>query len=228
MRHAGKAQSAALRLILLTLGGVVVLLAVALLARIIGDFVLGLATLLVVLWIIFAGFTMYFFRDPEPDVPTGTKLVVAPGTGTVDAIEAVRELEFMGGECQRVSIFLSIFDVHVQRAPVNGRVTYFRYHQGEFLNAMRSDSAVRNENLLFGFETSDAQGAKVGVRLIAGLIARRILPWAAQGDEVKRGERISLIQFGSRVDLYLPSGTEIKVKLGDKVAGGATTVAALN
>jgi phosphatidylserine decarboxylase len=225
MKHAGKAQLAALRLILLTLLVVAVVLAVAFLAKIIGAFVLGLFWTLVVLWVLFAIFTFYFFRDPEPQVPAGPNLVVAPGTGKVDAIDSASESQFMGGDCQRISIFLSVFDVHVQRAPVSGRVAHYQYTTGQFLSALRSDSAVYNENLLLGFEAAEPRGEKVGVRLIAGLIARRIVPWVAQGDDVKRGERISLIQFGSRVDVYLPRRAEIKVKLGDRVVGGETIVA---
>jgi len=226
MKHAGKAQLAALRLIFLTLLAGAVVLAVAFLAKIIAAFVLGLFWALVALWILFALFTFYFFRDPEPQVPAGSNLVIAPGTGKVDAIDPASEPQFMGGDCQRVSIFLSVFDVHVQRAPVGGQVAHFKYTTGQFLNALRSDSAVHNENLLLGFEAAEPRGEKVGVRLIAGLIARRIVPWVAPGDEVKRGERISLIQFGSRVDVYLPRRAEIKVKLGDKVVGGETIVAA--
>ena len=187
---------------------------------------LGLGSTLAVLWVLFALFTLYFFRDPEPHVPAGPNLVIAPGTGKVDAIDSIHEPEFMGGACQRVSIFLSVFDVHVQRAPVSGRIGHCQYHTGQFLSALRSDSAAHNENILLGFEANETRGEKIGVRLIAGLIARRIVPWVGRGAEVKRGERISLIQFGSRVDVYLPRHAEIKVALGDKVIGGETIVAA--
>jgi phosphatidylserine decarboxylase len=226
MKHAGKAKSAALQLIFLTLLGVLVLLAVAFLGKVIGDFVLGLGSTLVALWALFALFTLYFFRDPEPQVPGDPNLVIAPGTGKVDAIDPANEPEFMGGDCQRVSIFLSVIDVHVQRAPVGGRVAHYQYHPGQFLSALRSDSAVHNENLLLGFEAAEPRGERIGVRLIAGLIARRIVPWVGMGDDIKRGERISLIQFGSRVDVYLPRHAEIKVARGEKVVGGETIVAA--
>jgi phosphatidylserine decarboxylase len=180
---------------------------------------------LAVLWALFAVFTFYFFRDPDPMTPTGANLVVAPGHGTVDVIDTTTETQFMGGDCQRVSIFLSVFNVHVQNAPVTGRVAFFKHTPGQYLNAMRTDSAQFNENVLIGIESVETSGEKIGVRLIAGLIARRIIPWIGENDPVQRGERISLIQFGSRVDVYLPLRAQIKVNLDDKVIGGTTVIA---
>ena len=179
------------------------------------------------LWVLFVLFTLYFFRDPEPAVPTGKNFVLAPGHGKVDTIDLTTEPEFLGGECQRVSIFLSVFDVHVQNAPLMGRIAFFKHSPGQYLNAMRADCAQFNENVLIGLEASEPSGAKIGVRLIAGLIARRIVPWIAQNDLVQRGERISLIQFGSRVDVYLPPTARIKVQLGDRVVGGQSILAEL-
>ena len=132
----------------------------------------------------------------------------------------------MGGECRRVSMFLSVIDVHVQNAPVTGKVVFFKYSIGQFLNALKSASAIHNENVLLGFEATDPRGEKIAVRLIAGVLARRIVPFVQAGDEVARGERISLIQFGSRADVYLPAKANIKVKLGDHVVGGETVLAA--
>jgi phosphatidylserine decarboxylase len=132
----------------------------------------------------------------------------------------------MGGECQRISIFLSVIDVHVQNAPVGGKIVYFKYTLGQFLNALQTECASCNENVLIGFEATEPPGVKVGIRLIAGVIARRIVPWVKAGDEVARGERISLIQFGSRVDVYLPLNARIKSKLHDHVVGGETVIAA--
>jgi phosphatidylserine decarboxylase len=143
----------------------------------------------------------------------------------VDVIDTVTEPQFMSGECRRISMFLSVTNVHVQNAPVGGRVAYFKYTEGQFLNALRTESAACNENALIGIEATEPRGAKVGVRLIAGVLARRIVPWIAPGDELARGDRISLIQFGSRVDVYLPFSADIKIKLGDKVAGGETVLA---
>ena len=206
---------------------VLLLLGVAFLGKIIASFVLGLAGVLGVLWVLFIVFTFYFFRDPDPAVPTGKNLVLAPGHGKVDTIDTTTEPDFMGGECQRISIFLSVFDVHVQNSPVMGRIAFFRHKPGQYLNAMRADCSKYNENVLLGLEAGEPMGAKIGVRLIAGLIARRIVPWVAQSEVVQRGQRISLIQFGSRVDVYLPLNAKIKVQLGDRAVGGETILAEL-
>ena len=228
MKHSGKASLAAFKLIGLSAAAIVVLLAVAFLAKWIGIFVLGLASVLGGLWVLFVVFTFYFFRDPDPMTPAGANLVIAPGHGTVDVIDSTTEAEFMGGECRRISIFLSVFDVHVQNAPVTGRIAFFKHSPGQYLNAMRTDCAQFNENVLLGIEAVEPRGEKIGVRLIAGLIARRIIPWIAENDAVQRGERISLIQFGSRVDVYLPLRAKIKTKLGDKVVGGQTVIASFD
>jgi phosphatidylserine decarboxylase len=229
VKHSGKAALAALRLIGFAGAGVVALLAGAWLAKHIGSFVLEYLTwALVGLWALFTVFTFYFFRDPDPMVPTGPNLVIAPGHGKVDMIDTTTEPQFMGGECQRVSIFLSVIDIHVQYAPVTGRIGFFKHTPGQYLNAMKADSARFNENVLIGLDATEPPGEKVGVRLIAGLIARRIVPWVDPNDPVQRGERISLIQFGSRVDVYLPLRAQIKVNLGDRVIGGETVIASFD
>lgn len=204
---------------------ILALLVAAFLVKVVGTFILGIVGVLVGLWVLFTLFTFYFFRDPDPLVPGGKNLVIAPGHGKVDAIDTITELDFMGGECQRVSIFLSVFNIHVQNAPLTARVAYFKHTPGQYLNALNADSAKFNENVLIGLESVEPLGEKVGVRLIAGLIARRIVPWVRENDAVQRGERISLIQFGSRVDVYLSRHAKIKVKLGDKVVGGETVLA---
>jgi phosphatidylserine decarboxylase len=158
-------------------------------------------------------------------VPTGSDLVIAPGHGKVDVIDTTTEAEFMGGECQRISIFLSVIDIHVQNAPVAGRVAFFKHTPGQYLSALKSDCAKFNEDVLFGLDAAEPRGEKIGVRLIAGLIARRIVPWIAEGDTIQRGERISLIQFGSRVEVYLSKRAKIKVNPGDRVIGGETVIA---
>jgi len=226
MKHAGKALGAGFRLIFLSLVIILALLVIAFLAKIIGTFVLMLSTILLAGWLLFAVFTVYFFRDPEPRVPSGPGLVIAPGHGKVDLVGPHTEPQFLGGPCQRVSIFLSVFDVHVQNVPVTGRVALCKHTSGQYLNAMRADSAEFNENVYIGIEAGDPRGEKIGLRLIAGLIARRIIPWVTAGEEVVRGDRMSLIQFGSRVDVYLPLRAKIKVKPGDRVVGGETIVAA--
>jgi len=230
VKHSGKAMLAALRLIGLSGAAVLVLLAGAFVARhIIGSFGLGYLTwTLVGLWALFAVFTFYFFRDPDPVVPAGPNLVLAPGHGKVDVIDTTTEAEFMGGECQRISIFLSVIDIHVQCAPMTGRIAFFKHTPGQYLSAMKTNCALFNENVLIGLDAAEPSGEKVGVRLIAGLIARRIVPWIAPNDAVQRGERISLIQFGSRAEVYLPRRAKIKVKLGDKVVGGETVIAAFD
>src|SRR5208282_5441694 len=225
VKHSGKAWFAALRMIGWSGAAVVALLVLAFLGTIIGSLILGAAGVLAGLWVVFALFTFYFFRDPDPLVPAGANLVIAPGHGKVDAVDTTTEPEFMGGACQRISIFLSVIDIHVQNAPVTARVAYFKHTPGQYLNALNADSAKFNENVLIGLESVEPPSEKVGVRLIAGLIARRIVPWVQQNDAVQRGERISLIQFGSRVDVYLSRKARIRVKLGDKVVGGETVLA---
>jgi phosphatidylserine decarboxylase len=222
----GRSERAALRLIGASFILFIAIAAVGLIAKFVGGIIVGLVALLFLLWILFALFTLYFFRDPNPIVPTGKNLVVAPAHGTVDLIDETSESEFIGGKCKRVSIFLNVFNVHVQQSPVAAKVAYLKHTSGLFLNAMKADSALHNENVLIGFVPSENPAEKIGVRLIAGLIARRIIPWVNVGDDVAAGERISLIQFGSRVDLYLPQHYKIRAKIGDKVVGGESIVAA--
>ena len=224
MKHKGKALSAAAAMLGKTLMVVVVLAGTT--AFLWPKSYLAAAAISG-LGLIFSLFTLWFFRDPDPVVPADSRLVVAPGHGKVDVIDETDEANVMGGRCRRVSIFLSVFDVHVQQSPVAGRVTYLRHTPGLFLNALKTESAAHNENVLIGLETTAPAGVKIGVRLITGLIARRIIPWVQTGEEIAKGERISLIQFGSRVNLYLPLNAEISVKLGDRVVGGETVVAKL-
>ena len=233
MKHSGKARKAGFRLILVTLIALLVIWVLGTFTAAVVAFVASVAvlltpvtiTVLVVVWVLFAIFTLYFFRDPNPRVPTGANLVLAPAHGKVDVVGTATEPNFMGGECQRISIFLSVVDVHVQNAPVSGKIAWFKYTTGQFLSALKAESAIYNENVLLGFEVSEPRGQKVGVRLIAGVIARRIVPFVQLGDVVVRGDRISLIQFGSRADVYLPHGAKIKVKVGDRVIGGQTVLA---
>lgn len=219
---------AAFKLIAIALVAVVVLLAVSWLAAYIGALIWRLYAALFVIWIGFAAFTLYFFRDPEPMTPTGANLVVSPAHGKVDVIDTVAENEFMDGECKRISIFLSIFNVHVQNAPVTGRVAFFKHTPGQYLSATKSSCAQFNENVFVGIESAEPRNEKIALRLIAGLIARRIVPWISQNDAMQRGERISLIQFGSRVEVYLPMSAKIKVPLGQNVVGGETVLASFD
>jgi len=177
------------------------------------------------MWILFSVFTLYFFRDPEPRVPTDPEAVVAPAHGLVDCVEETTEPEFIGGACRRISIFLSVFDVHVQNAPVAGKITLLKYQPGQFLSALKAESALHNENTLIGIESSERPGERIAVRQIAGLLARRVVSWVNPGDVVKRGQRLGLIHYGSRCDLYLPSSFEVTVRPGDRVVGGETVAA---
>ncbi len=228
MKHSGKATQAAVKMLGWTLVLLCVILAMGLVAKFLGSLIIAVSTALVLLWMLFAIFTLYFFRDPQARVPSGANLVVSPGHGKVDMIDELDEPVFMGGRCKRISMFLSVIDVHVQNTPIAGQVKYVRHTSGKFLNAMAAESAAENENVLIGFESTERPGVKIGARLIAGLIARRIIPWVSEGETVARGERMSLIQFGSRVDVYLPLSAKIQVKLGDKTVGGETVLATLD
>lgn len=197
-------------------------------ATVIGVALAPVSVILLIGWLFFAVFVLYFFRDPTPRVPAGKNLVTSPAHGKVDIVDTTTEAKFMGGECQRISIFLSVLDVHVQNAPVSGKVAHFKYTEGQFMNAMKTECAACNENVLIGFQCSEPAETKVGIRLIAGVLARRIVPWIEIGDDVTRGERISLIQFGSRCDVYLPRSAQIKIKVGDRVVGGETILAVLD
>jgi phosphatidylserine decarboxylase len=226
MKHAGKARRAAFKLILLALV-LPVLIGILWFGAAVAVVVLpALFVIVVVLWVLFAIFTLYFFRDPTARTPTAVGNVVSPGHGKVDVIDEIDEPVFMQGRCHRVSIFLSVINIHVQNAPLSGKVTFLKETEGKFLSALKAaECCQHNENVYIGFDSTEYSGEKLGLKLMAGLIARRIVPFVKVGDEVARGERISLIQFGSRCDIYIPLSYNIKVKLGDKVVGGETVVA---
>jgi len=170
-------------------------------------------------------FAAWFFRNPARVVPQGLGLVVAPGDGTVIAIEEEFESRFLKDRSVRLTIFLNVFDVHVNRIPCEGVVEGIQYQPGAFLVASKPAATFKNEqNALF---LRTAPGAKVLCVQVAGLIARRIVCWLSPGDRVMRGERFGLIRFGSRMDTYLPLGTELRVAVGDRVKGGETIVGVL-
>ncbi len=225
MKHAGKARQAGWKLIVWTFFGLLLFVVGGALAVVVGSIVTAAATALFLLWAVFALFCVNFFRDPDPVVPADLDAIVSPAHGKVDVIDEIEESGFMGGRCRRISIFLSVLDVHVQNAPVAGKIEYLKHCPGKFINAMRTDCATENENVLIGIVPTAAPQEKTGVRLIAGLLARRIVPWISLGDEVDKGERTSLIQFGSRVELYLPMSARVTVALGSKVKGGTSVVA---
>jgi len=226
MKHSGKAKKAASKLIVASLLILLAILVAGFLGKVLGGLIWALALPLIIIWLLFVAFTLYFFRDPTPNVPKDKNVVVSPAHGTVDVIDEAPIREFNGEKCKRISIFLNVFNVHVQQAPVTGKVTYLKHTSGLFLNALKTESAEHNENVMMAFEPAGKTIEKIGIRLIAGLIARRIIPWVEVNDEVAAGERISLIQFGSRVDVYLPLNYKVRVKVGDKTVGGETIVAA--
>jgi phosphatidylserine decarboxylase len=225
MKHKGKARQAGFKLIRWTLMVLLLIFGGGIAATLIGSLVAGLAIVLIALWFVFALFVFFFFRDPNPQVPSKPGLWLAPAHGTVDVVDQIEEPEFMGGPCRRVSTFLSVFSVHVQYAPVSGQVALVKQRSGQYINAMNPQAAEINENVYIGLGSSEQPGERIGIRLIVGLIARRIIPWISVGETVERGERISLIQFGSRCDLYLPLSAQIQVKPGDRVKGGETVIA---
>jgi phosphatidylserine decarboxylase len=167
-------------------------------------------------------FTLYFFRNPTPTIPPGEDLVLAPGEGRVIQIATVDEPHFLKGPATRISIFLSVFNVHVQRAPISGRVGYRDYNPGKYLAAWNPKASEENEQATLGIRAGDR---RVLVRQIAGLVARRVVTDPMEGDSVTRGERIGIIRFGSRVDLFLPPEWEVTCDEGDKVRVGQTVMA---
>ncbi len=174
-------------------------------------------------------FVVYFFRDPERRVPADPDVVVSPADGTVMSVREIAGeaagTAFMGETATRVTIFLSIFNVHVQRAPLGGRVDAYDYRPGRYLPAWREEASSENEQASLGLATAEGP---VVVRQIAGLVARRIVTYPREGDSLERGERIGLIRFGSRVDLFLPPDWTVTVGAGDRVRGGETPVARIN
>ncbi|RME98579.1 MAG: phosphatidylserine decarboxylase [Chloroflexi bacterium] len=168
------------------------------------------------------GGVFYFFRDPERFPPsTGREWILSPADGVVTHIDHVHEPHFFNGPVQRVSIFLSLLDVHVQRAPYAGTVKFLRYESGEFAPAFLKDTHTNESN----FVGLDTPHGPLGVKQIVGILARRIVCWPAVDDTLATGQRLGLIKFGSRVDLFLPANTELLVHTGQKVYGGQTIVA---
>ena len=171
-------------------------------------------------------FCAYFFRDPDRVTPVRDGLVVSAGDGKIAAVESVappRELALGTEILTRISVFLSVFDVHIVRAPMAGRIVNDNYVPGVFLNAELDKASEENERRALVIETET--GEKVGLVLIAGLIARRIVTFAGEGASVARGERIGLIRFGSRVDVYLPADSEVLAAKGQTAIGGETVLA---
>jgi phosphatidylserine decarboxylase len=169
-------------------------------------------------------FTIAFFRDPDRQVPADPNLIVAPADGTVRDIVYSDEKEVLKTKTRRVGIFLSIFNVHTNRAPIDGRIIYRQHHEGLCLDARDPDCPEKNEAMTWAFQNPSGT---IVVRQLTGAIARRIVTWANVGDELKKGERFGMIRFGSRTELYLPLNAEVLVKTGDHVSGGSTVIARL-
>ena len=169
--------------------------------------------------VLLAMFFLWFFRDPNRAIPKGEGLIVSPADGVVT--ETVR-IDTPEGARQRISIFLNVFDVHVNRTPIAGEITSVRYQTGKFLNAMNQECAERNEQNIV---TVRGEGIEIVFKQIAGLIARRIVFNYGEGDRVERGQRVGLIKFGSRTDVILPAEADIRVKTGQRVKGGASIIA---
>jgi phosphatidylserine decarboxylase len=165
-------------------------------------------------------FVTWFFRDPERSVPEDPNAIVSPGDGKI--VEIISEKDPLLDEAYtRVSIFLNVFNVHVNRVPISGKIQATRYNPGKFFNAASHKASLDNEQSAILLNNGHVT---ILVKQIAGLIARRIVCWAKEGDEYQRGQRFGLIRFGSRVDIFLPEGTDIKVAIGDIVNGGSSII----
>ena len=173
---------------------------------------------LVALWV------AYFFRDPERTGARGDQLIIAPADGKVVMVTEVDEPTFVHGRATRVSIFMNVFNVHVNRYPASGTVKYVHRSPGKFLNAAAAESSLENEQTSVGLEAS---GQRILIRQIAGLIARRIHTYSREGERVEQGERMGIIRFGSRVDVFVPPASSVRVKVGQTTVAGTTVIAEL-
>jgi len=194
-------------------------------------FIIPLVLIAVFLWLLpafawaffsslVAVFVISFFRDPERPIPPGEKAVLSPADGKIIRIESCMEDRYLQAPAIKVSIFMSVFDVHINRVPLSGRIVETGYRPGKFVSANLDKASAANEQNALLLETLG--GARVLFVQIAGLIARRIVCWVKKGDSVARGGRFGMIRFGSRMDVYLPSNTQIQAHLGQKAYGGQT------
>lgn len=174
------------------------------------------------LFVIVSIYVVFFFRNPERLPPVGSRSVASPADGKLIFVGPSNDPEFESGEMFRISIFMSLWDVHINRIPIDGTVKDMKYHRGRFMAAFEDRAAEENERNASLFETG--QGLRVVLIQVAGLIARRIVCYPTVGAFVLKGQRMGLIRFGSRCDLYLPKGSEIVVRVGDKVLGGETVI----
>ena len=177
---------------------------------------------LIIFAITFELFSLNFFRDPLRTTPSGDGLVISPADGTVVAIKNVVEPNYMQSEAVQISIFMSPLDVHINRIPISGNVGYYKYVKGEYFAAFEDKSSLKNEQTHIGVDNGKH---RVFFKQIAGFVARRIVCRLAQGDLVTAGEKFGMIKFGSRVDVFVPKNSDIKVQMNDKTVGGETVLA---
>lgn len=184
----------------------------------------GLAWLAAGVLILLALWVAYFFRDPDRSGPRGAGLVIAPADGRVVHVTEVHEPAYLAESALRISIFMNVFNVHVNRYPVSGTVGYVHYNPGKFLNAAVEKASLVNEQTSVGI---DHAGTRVMMRQIAGLVARRIVTYSRPGDAAVQGDRMGLIRFGSRVDVFLPVRAAVRVRVGEATQAGVTVLAEL-
>jgi phosphatidylserine decarboxylase len=183
--------------------------------------VIGGWSWITVLGVVGTGFFTYFFRDPKRTIPPEPGLIVAPADGKVVLVDEVAEEEFLRGPARRVAVFMNVFDVHVNRSPVAGAVTEMRHRPGGYQAAYRREAVSNEQQVLV---LADEAGRRVLMIQIAGILARRIIPFVQPGQQLARGERVGMICFGSRVDLYLPPEVDIQVQVGDRVKAGSSII----
>jgi phosphatidylserine decarboxylase len=191
---------------------------------VLGTMGLWLTPWLTLPFVFLIAYTFVFFRDPDRTAPADPDVVVAAADGMVVEIVESEEREVVRATMRRVAIFLSVFDVHTNRAPIDGRIIYREHHAGLCLDARNPECSQKNEAMTWAFENSRAT---LVVRQITGAIARRIVGWSHVGDRLKKGERFGMIRFGSRTEVYLPLSATVLVKVGDRVAGGSSPIARL-
>jgi len=179
-----------------------------------------LKILVLIIWLLIL-FSFYFFRDPDRVIPPGDNLIISPADGKIIVVEKTNEPEFLKTDVQKVSIFMSALDVHVNRIPIDGQVGYFNYKRGAYHPAYTDDASFSNEQTSISIEN---ENVKILMRQIAGIFARRIVCKIREGTKVIRGERFGMIKFGSRLDLFLPLNVQVKVRLNQKVKAGETII----
>ena len=183
-----------------------------------GWYIVAVLLVMIALWVV------YFFRDPERTGDRGEQLVVSPADGLVVMVTDVEETSFIAGMATRISIFMNVFNVHVNRYPVNGVVKYLHYNKGLFLHAAHEKASLENEQMSVGIESGSR---RILVRQIAGLIARRIVNYAKEGQTAEQGVRMGIIRFGSRVDVFIPTDSVVRIKVGERTVAGTTVLAEL-